>query len=83
MAATSTRFTGEQAPCGRVVDGEHFRDQDDECLVSDEMHYACGCRVIRHEYHDGTVSHRVTRHDGRVLEDEMEAEHEHHHMRDQ
>jgi hypothetical protein len=75
MAATSTRFTGEQAPCGRTVDGEHFRDQDDDCLVSDELYYACGCRVIHHEYHDGTVSRRVVRHDGTILADEIDAEH--------
>ena len=79
MAANSTRFTSEKAPCGRIVDGEHFQDQDEQCLVSDEWFYDCGCRVIRHEYHYGSVSHRTTRHDGRVLEDEFEAEHEHHH----
>jgi hypothetical protein len=75
MAATSTRFAGEQAPCGRIVDGEHFQDQDDDCLVCDELYYACGCRSIRHEYHDGTVSRRVVRHDGTVLVDEIDAEH--------
>jgi hypothetical protein len=79
MAATSTHFTTERAPCGQVVGGEHFQDRDEECLVSDEWTYACGCRVIRHEYHDGCVSQRVVRHDGKVLADELEAEHEHHH----
>ena len=73
MAVINTRFTAQQAPCGRTVDGEHFQDQDEDCLVSDEWFYACGCRVIHHEYHDGTVSRRVVRHDGKVLTDELEA----------
>ena len=79
MAVVNTRFTAQQAPCGRIVDGEHMQDQDEECLVSDEWFYACGCRIIHHEYHDGTISSMVVRHDGKTLTDEMEAEHEHHH----
>ena len=55
MSITTTRFTNEKAPCGRTVDGERFRDRDDECLLSDELFYDCGCRSIRHEYHDGSV----------------------------
>ena len=75
MAANSTRFTSEKAPCGRIVDGEHFQDQDEQCLVSDEWFYDCGCRVIRHEYHDGSVVRKVVTHDGTVLADELRAEH--------
>ncbi|HJZ58627.1 MAG TPA: hypothetical protein VKE74_27040 [Gemmataceae bacterium] len=75
MAVTSTRFTSGAAPCGQLVDGEHFQDQDEQCLVSDEWFYDCGCRIIQHEYHDGSISHRVIRHDGKVLTDEMDAEH--------
>ncbi len=71
MAITTTPFTSEKAPCGRVVDGERFRDRDEECLLSDELFYDCGCRSIRHEYHDGSVSLNVVRHDGTVLEDEI------------
>ena len=78
MAVISTRFTSEKAPCGRIVDGEHLQDQDEQCLLSDEWFYDCGCRVIHHEYHDGTISRRVVRHDGKVLTDQLEAEHEHH-----
>jgi hypothetical protein len=78
MGATTTTFQPERAPCGRLVGGEHFQDQDDDCLVSDEWFYSCGCRVLQHEYHDGTVSRRVVRHDGKVLTDQLEAEHEHH-----
>ncbi len=71
MSITTTHFTSEEAPCGQVVDGERFRDRDDECLLSDELFYDCGCRNIRHEYHDGSVSSNVVRHDGTVLEDEI------------
>ncbi len=71
MSITTSRFTNEKAPCGQVVDGERFRDRDDECLLSDEMFYDCGCRSIRHEYHDVGVSPSVVRHDGTVLEDEL------------
>jgi hypothetical protein len=78
MAATSTGFKSEQAPCGRIVDGEQFHDRDEEALVTEKLIYACGCRSIRHEYHDGSVSRRVVRHDGKVLMDQLEAEHEHH-----
>ena len=71
MSITTSRFTNEKAPCGQVVDGERFRDRDEECLLSDEMFYDCGCRSIHHEYHDGSVSANVVRHDGTVLEDEI------------
>jgi hypothetical protein len=71
MSATSTRFQNEQAPCGRFVDGEHFQDGDEEALVTNHLHYDCGCRSIRHEYHDGNVSRKVIRHDGIVLVDEF------------
>jgi hypothetical protein len=75
MTATRTCFQHEQAPCGRLVDGEHYQDQDEETLVSDNWYYACGCRVVHHEYHDGSVGQKVIRHDGTVLTDELDAEH--------
>ncbi|MGH7752161.1 MAG: hypothetical protein ACREN5_05050 [Gemmatimonadales bacterium] len=75
MPTTRTRCTSEQAPCGRTVGGERYQDQDDQCLVADELFYACGCRSIRHEYHDGSVSRKVVHHDGTVLVDELIAEH--------
>ena len=71
MSITTTRFTNEKAPSGQVVDGERFRDRDDECLLSDEMFYDCCCWSIRHEYHDGSVSCNVVHHNGTVLEDEI------------
>lgn len=71
MSPDSTRFTSQQAPCGRLVDGERVQDRDEDCLISDELFYACGCRSFRHEYHDGAVSCKVVRHDGTVLVDEL------------
>jgi len=75
MPATSTRFTHVKAPCGRIVDGERFQDRDQDegqCLVTDESFFACGCKSIRHEYHDGAVAEKVIRHDGHVLVDELD-----------
>lgn len=71
MVATNTGFKAQQAPCGRTVDGETYQDRDDETVLTLELDYACGCRIIRHEYHDGSVSQKVVRHDGTVLVDEL------------
>jgi hypothetical protein len=73
MTATSTGFQSQKAPCGQIVDGEHFEDHDDEGLVADDTYFACGCRSIRHEYHDGSVCRKVVRHDGKILVDELVA----------
>lgn len=71
MARTDKSFKGQQAPCGRIVDGESYQDRDDDALLTEELDYACGCHSIRHEYHDGSMSRKVVRHDGRVLVDEL------------
>jgi hypothetical protein len=71
MARTNTSFKDRQAPCGRIVDGESYHDRDDDALLTEELDYACGCRSMRHEYHDGSMSHKVVRHDGKVLVDEL------------
>jgi hypothetical protein len=71
MVGTRTRFTGEQAPCGRTVDGEYYRDDDEEGLVIRDEYYACGCRRVRHEFHDGSVRVTATKHDGTVVMDEF------------
>jgi hypothetical protein len=71
MVGTNTRFTQQPAPCGRIVDGEIYQDRDEDTLLTNEYDYACGCRTIRHEYHDGSVSQKVIRHDGHVLVDEL------------
>ena len=59
MGPVRTSFQSQQAPCGRTVDGESYRDQDEEALVTEELDYACGCRSICHTYHDGSVSRNV------------------------
>jgi len=75
MTTTTTQFSNEQAPCGKLMDGEWLRERDeDNCLVSDDKFYECGCKTIRHEYHDGSVSRKVTRHDGKVLVDKLNVE---------
>jgi hypothetical protein len=63
-------FNSEQAPCGRLVSGEYYEDHDDECVVTRETAFACGCKSIQHEYHDGTVRRTIVRHDGKLLVDE-------------
>ena len=70
MACTTTRFSGVKAPCGRIVDGEVFQDEDEQAIVTCERDYDCGCRSIRHEYHDGSVAEKVIHHSGKVLVDE-------------
>ena len=67
----SGSFKSQQAPCGHIVDGQHYQDQDEEVVITHEVDYACGCRCIEHEYHDGSRSRTIVRHDGVVLEDEL------------
>ena len=71
MVLTNVGFTSQQAPCGQIVDGETHQDRDDEAVVTEELDFACGCRTIQHEYHDGSVSRKVIHHNGSVLVDEM------------
>ena len=71
MATSSNRFSNQPAPCGRIVDGESSQDRDEELLLTERLDYACGCSSIRHEYHDGSMSQKVVRHDGKVLIDEF------------
>jgi membrane-bound inhibitor of C-type lysozyme len=71
MPRTNTSFKAQQAPCGRNVDGESYQDRDADTLLTEELDYACGCSTIRHEYHDGSMSRKVVRHDGKVLVDEL------------
>jgi hypothetical protein len=71
MVGTKTSFTQQQAPCGRLVNGETYQDRDEETVLTLEVDYSCGCRTVHHEYHDGSVSRKVVRHDGHVLVDEL------------
>lgn len=68
---TSGKFKAQRAPCGRIVSGANYRDDDIEAVVTQAIEFACGCRSVDHEYHDGSVSRRVIRHDGKVLVDEL------------
>jgi len=68
---SATRFESQQAPCGQSVNGESYQDRDEEVLLTQELRYACGCRSIRHEFHDGAVSAKVVHHNGTVLVDEL------------
>jgi hypothetical protein len=75
MVGTKIHFTSELAPCGKSVGGEHYRDMDDDGLLMSDEYYTCGCRLIRHAFHDGSVRTRIVRHDGKVIMDEVSAEH--------
>lgn len=45
-------------------------------LAYDDLKFSCGCREIRHFYHDGSMRVRTIRHDGKVLKDEHSGDHE-------
>jgi hypothetical protein len=75
VAPTNATVKHQPAPCGQLVDAERCDDRDDEGFVVSDIYYACGCRSIRHEYHDGSLCRRIVRHDGVVLIDELIAEH--------
>ena len=55
------------APCRRVVGGVRYRDEDDDGMRVEHVHYACGCQTSRDVFHDGSVTHRVVHHNGKVL----------------
>ena len=75
MVRRKARARGDGPPCGRVAEASHHRADDDEGLVFNDVSWACGCRRIWHQFHDGSVRTRVVRHDGRVLLNELSAEH--------
>ncbi|MGO4616082.1 hypothetical protein AB4305_17525 [Nocardia sp. 2YAB30] len=76
MLSTTEQFSRERAPCGKLRRGARHREDDEAGLVIDDLLYDCGCRRIRHEFHDGSVRIRIVRHDGKVLRDEHSADHE-------
>ena len=75
MIDTSTPFTDERAPCGRRVSGHRHREDDESGMVFDDVNYDCGCRTTSHQFHDGSIRSRIILHDGRVLLNELSAEH--------
>ena len=70
MTATISRFDPRLAPCGEVRDGDRFMTEDQMGLVTEELHYSCGCHSFREEFHDGSVHRRIVHHRGAVLLDE-------------
>ncbi|WP_345043681.1 hypothetical protein [Streptomyces sannanensis] len=76
MVGNTIDFTEERAPCGLVVDGLRYQEDDAAGLFVEVTTYTCGCRRAIREFHDGSVHIRTVHHDGTVLLDEHSAEHE-------
>jgi hypothetical protein len=70
MTATISRFDAKLAPCGRRHDGDRVLTEDQLGLITEELHYSCGCRATKEEFHDGSVHRMVVQHNGKVLVDE-------------
>jgi hypothetical protein len=75
VVGTRTPFTSERAPCGRRVGGSRYFEDYESGIRCDDVKYACGCRSMSHQFQDGSCRTRVIRHDGRVLLNELSAEH--------
>jgi len=75
MVGTKTHFMAEQAPCGKIVPGDHYEDKDDYGLFIRDEYYDCGCRRIRHDYHDGSTDVQAIRHDGKPVKEELGPDH--------
>jgi hypothetical protein len=75
MVGTRKGFTGELAPCGRTVDGQHYHDDDGEGLVIRDEYYSCGCRKILHKFHDGSIQSTAIRHNGTVIKETFSPDH--------
>lgn len=75
MTGTRTMFSDQIAPCGRKIGGEHLVDRDDDGLLIRDDYFACGCRRIRHEYHDGSTYITETRHDGKRVRGQFGPDH--------
>ncbi|MEU5850225.1 hypothetical protein [Saccharopolyspora shandongensis] len=58
------------------MNGVRHREGDAAGLLVEDVAYECGCRAMRHQFHDGSVRIRKVRHDGKVLVDEHSADHE-------
>lgn len=70
MKASST-FRDQPTPCRRRRGGERYEDQDGTTFLTQLVLFSCGCRIVRHEYHDGSVNQTIIRHDGTTLVDEL------------
>jgi hypothetical protein len=70
MSSTTTNFDPQLAPCGQLYHGQHYVAEDAQGLITEEQFFACGCRITREEFHDGSVHRQVVTHSGRLLVDE-------------
>jgi hypothetical protein len=70
MKASST-FRDQPTPCRQLRDGERYEDRDGATLLTQLVLFSCGCRIVRNEYHDGSVGRTVVRHDGTALGHEL------------
>jgi hypothetical protein len=70
VTSTISRFEGRLAPCGNSRDGECFVTEDQQGLITEELRFACGCRIAKEEFHDGSVHRMIVNHHGKVLLDE-------------
>jgi len=72
MVGIRVTFEPEPAPCGKAVGGRSYREHDEAGFVIHDLYYDCGCRLIRHEYHDGSVTTKTIHHGRRhrVMVDE-------------
>ncbi|MFE3449872.1 hypothetical protein ACFXJ8_13145 [Nonomuraea sp. NPDC059194] len=75
MTGTRTPFSPETAPCGRKTGGERLIDDDGYGLLIKDQYFDCGCRRIRHEYHDGSIHLTAVRHDGKPVREQDEPDH--------
>ena len=44
MAAMTTHFPSQKAPCGRATAGDHHIESDDDGLSFEDVRFSCGCR---------------------------------------
>jgi hypothetical protein len=75
MTGTRTVFTDVVAPCGKRGGGEHLVDEDGYGLLIRDQYFDCGCRTVRHEYHDGSIHVTAVRHDGKRVKDQSGSDH--------
>ncbi len=74
MVGRSIRFSSERSPCGKQMGVRRHHDADSHGFLLDNRTYACGCRHVHRQFHDGSGRTQVIRHDGKILVDERSPE---------
>jgi len=74
MVGRSVRFSSERAPCGKRMGGRRHVDGGSQGYILDNWTYACGCRRVHQQFHDGSGRAQTIRHDGKILVDERSPE---------